>query len=400
MKQKSKFKKTEIGTIPEDWEIKNLGEEIELCYGKGLSKKNRIPGPYPVFGSNGIVGSHNEFLVEGPGIIIGRKGSVGEVKFSKNNFWPIDTTYYLKVKKKGSTDFWYYFLLTLKLNRMNSHSAVPGLNRDMVYELKKKIPDEKEQTAIAKILSDLDSKIELLQKQNKTLEAIAQALFKHWFVDFEFPNEEGKPYKSSGGEMVFYEELGKEIPKGWESGRLEELFKFVKGKKPRRVSEQYNENYLPQILIETLNGKKPVFADPEKMILVDKKNPIMVMDGASSGRIEIGFIGILGSTLALLKINNSDFNNIVYYFLKTKEEDINKNTTGTSIPHTDKSKVYNYEVSLPENNNLANRFQEETSIIISKIILNKEKIRSLQKIRDLLLPKLMTGKIRVPVEVE
>jgi len=365
MKQKSKFKKTEIGKIPEEWEKKNLGEEIELCYGKGLPKKNRIPGSYPVFGSNGIVGSHNAFLVEGPGIIIGRKGSVGEVKFSKNDFWPIDTTYYLKVKKEGSFDFWYYFLLTLKLNRMNSHSAVPGLNRDMVYELKKKIPDEKEQTAIAKILSDLDSKIELLQKQNKTLEAIGQAIFKHWFVDFEFPNEEGKPYKSSGGEMVFNEELGKEIPKGWVSRRLEELFKFVKGKKPRRVSEQYNENYLPQILIETLDGKNPVFADPEKMILVDKNNPIMVMDGASSGRIEIGFIGILGSTLALLKINNSDFNNIVYYFLKTKEEEINKNTTGTSIPHTDKNKVYNYKVSLPENNNLANRFQKETSIIIT-----------------------------------
>ena len=395
MSKQIKFKDAEIGMIPEDWEKKNLGEEIELCYGKGLPKKNRIPGPYPVFGSNGIVGSHNEFLVEGPGIIIGRKGSVGEVKFSKNNFWPIDTTYYLKVKKKGSIDFWYYFLLTLKLNRMNSHSAVPGLNRDMVYELKKKIPDEKEQHRIAKILSDLDSKIELLQKQNKTLEAIAQAIFKHWFVDFEFPNEEGKPYKSSGGEMVLNEELGKEIPKGWESRRLEELFEFVKGKKPRRVSEQYNENYLPQILIETLDGKNPVFADLEKMILVDKKNPIMVMDGASSGRIEIGFIGVLGSTLALLKINNSDFNNIVYYFLKTKEEDINKNTTGTSIPHTDKNKVYNYEVSLPENNNLANRFQKETSIIISKITLNKEKIRLLQKTRDLLLPKLMSGEIRV-----
>jgi type I restriction enzyme S subunit len=95
------FKGTEIGMIPEDWEKKNLGEEVELCYGKGLPKKNRIPGPYPVFGSNGIVGSHNEFLVEGPGIIIGRKGSVGEVKFSKNNFWPIDTTYYLKVKIFG-----------------------------------------------------------------------------------------------------------------------------------------------------------------------------------------------------------------------------------------------------------------------------------------------------------
>jgi len=92
---------------------------------------------------------------------------------------------------------------------------------------------------------------------------------------------------------------------------------------------------------------------------------------------------------------DATIDDIVYYFLKTKEEDINKNTTGTSIPHTDKNKVYNYEVSLPENNNLANRFQKETSIIISKITLNKEKIRLLQKTRDLLLPKLMSGEIGV-----
>lgn len=123
------------------WEEKKLGDEIELCYGKGLIEKERKKGNIPVFGSNGVVGFHDKSLTKGPGVIIGRKGSVGEVKFSKNDFWAIDTTYFLKLKRKGDIRFWFYFLLTLNLNKMNSHSAVPGLNRDAIYEIKKNIPE-------------------------------------------------------------------------------------------------------------------------------------------------------------------------------------------------------------------------------------------------------------------
>ncbi len=220
MKQ-TKFKQTEIGKNLEEWEVKELKKDIELVYGKSLTEKKRVKGNYPVFGSNGVVGFHNEFLVKGPGIIIGRKGSVGEVKFSKRDFWPIDTTYYVKLKNKGNIVFWYYFLLNLGLSQLNSHSAVPGLNRDQVYRISEKIPPLQEQTAIAKILSDLDSKIELFQKQNKTLEAIGQAIFKHWFIDFEFPNEKGKTYKSSGGGMID-SELGA-IPKDWKVNQLKDF---------------------------------------------------------------------------------------------------------------------------------------------------------------------------------
>jgi len=174
------------------WELRKLDNEIELCYGKSLPEKDRVHGNFPVFGSNGIIGYHNEYLVDGPGIIIGRKGSVGEVVYSEKNFWPIDTTYFVKLKRGGDIRFWYYFLKTQKLSRMNTHSAVPGLNRNQVYDLKACIPPISEQKSIASILSSLDDKIELNHRMNKTLESIAQAIFKHWFIDFEFPNEEGK----------------------------------------------------------------------------------------------------------------------------------------------------------------------------------------------------------------
>lgn len=161
---KKKYKQTDLGVILEDWEEKRLGDEFDLCYGKGLTANKIISGRFPVFGSNGIVGFHNQFLVKGPGIIIGRKGSAGEIRFSLDNFWPIDTTYFIKLKKNSNIYFFYYFLLTLKLNKTNSHSAVPGLNREHVYDIIKKIPGIPEQNAIANVLSDADALITSLEK--------------------------------------------------------------------------------------------------------------------------------------------------------------------------------------------------------------------------------------------
>ena len=397
MKQETKFKQTEIGMIPEDWEKKNLGEEIELCYGKGLPKKNRIPGPYPVFGSNGIVDSHNEFLVEGPGIIIGRKGSVGEVKFSKNDFWPINTTYYLKVKKKGSIDFWYYFLLTLKLNRMNSHSAVPGLNRDIVYELKKKIPDEKEQTAIAKILSDLDSKIELLQKQNKTLEAIGQAIFKHWFVDSEFPNEEGKPYKSSGGEMVD-SELG-EIPKGWGVKPLDQIANFLNGLALQKFPPE-GDDFLPVIKIKELRQGITEQSDKASPN-IDKK--YIINDGdvlfSWSGTLMVVIWGEGKGALNqhLFKVTSDNFEKwFYYYWIKNHLRTfigIAKDKT-TTMGHIKRHHLTASKVLVP-NDVIFERMNEIMKSFIHKTIKNKLELRMLISLRDTLLPKLMSGEIRV-----
>jgi type I restriction enzyme S subunit len=188
MTQKQVFKETEIGNTPENWKERKIGDCIELIYGKGLPERQRKKGNIPVFGSNGIVGFHNEAIVKSPGIIIGRKGSVGEITFSKLDFWPIDTTYYVQTKQGNDIGFWYYFLKTLGLNQMNTHSAVPGLNRDNVYEIVRTIPNFIEQRTIASILGSLDDKIALNRSMNSTLEAIGQALFRRWFVDFEFPD--------------------------------------------------------------------------------------------------------------------------------------------------------------------------------------------------------------------
>lgn len=118
-----------------------LGDLIELCYGKGLKEEKRTPGQYPVIGSNGIVGYHKDFLVSGPGIVIGRKGTLGTVHYIETSFFPIDTTYFIKSKTNSGRLFFEYFLLkTFSFEDMNSDSAVPGLNRDIAESMECKIP--------------------------------------------------------------------------------------------------------------------------------------------------------------------------------------------------------------------------------------------------------------------
>lgn len=144
-----------------DWRDVTLGHEIELAYGKSLPAHARRPGRISVFGSNGRVGTNVEACVDGPGIVVGRKGSVGEVTYSADDFWPIDTTYYVVNKGNHNWRFLYHLLRHCDLTGLNSHSAVPGLNREDAYSLGLKIPQRGEQDDIARVLDCIESSLQL-----------------------------------------------------------------------------------------------------------------------------------------------------------------------------------------------------------------------------------------------
>jgi len=128
------FEDSELDEIPSRWELKRLGDLIELAYGKPLKESDRIPGSYSVYGSNGVVGSHNQHLVRGPGIIVGRKGNPGIVKWSEEDFFPIDTTFYVKPKSDiREMTFLFFALCHQRLSELSADSAVPGLNRNIAY---------------------------------------------------------------------------------------------------------------------------------------------------------------------------------------------------------------------------------------------------------------------------
>jgi type I restriction enzyme S subunit len=163
------------------------------------------------------------------------------------------------------------------------------------------------------------------------------------------------------------------------------------------VSLTQDEGFQPQILIDALNGHSQFFAPINGMVIVNVTDSLMVMDGASSGRIERGQQGVLGSTIAKIETHEAT-NSFVYHFLKQKQEDIKQNTTGTSIPHADKSKIQKYLIATPADNSILRQFETTTKILLSKSINNSNQIVALQEIRDMLLPKLMSGKIRVPID--
>ncbi|MGH7800438.1 MAG: restriction endonuclease subunit S [Thermodesulfobacteriota bacterium] len=150
-----------MNKIKEGWKKVKLGEICEFKYGKGLPKRERSEGYFPVYGSGGIVDYHRDYYVTGQGIVIGRKGTIGSVFFENRNFYPIDTVFYIE-EKKDTYDirFLYFMLLTLNLDKLNSDAAVPGLNRNTAYQQETFLPPLPTQHKIAAILSAYDELIE------------------------------------------------------------------------------------------------------------------------------------------------------------------------------------------------------------------------------------------------
>jgi len=153
--------------IPDKFTEKKLGDILSLEYGSNLPKKERIDGEYPVYGSNGINGSHNSYEVEGPNIIVGRKGTIGTVNLSFDNFWPIDTTYYVDEIEDYELYYIKHLLESLNLTELNEDSAVPGLNRNTAYQQNIIYPDEESIKKYNNIVSEFYSKKKIIKEENK-----------------------------------------------------------------------------------------------------------------------------------------------------------------------------------------------------------------------------------------
>jgi type I restriction enzyme, S subunit len=169
------------------WRETTLGDFVRLQRGHDLPAADRRPGNVPIMGSAGVNGFHDTAKAKGPGVVIGRSGvgSMGVVSYCENDYWPHNTVLYVTDFLGNDPRFTYYFLRQLGLRRFDSGSAQASLNRNYIYPISICVPSPVEQRAIARILGTLDDKIELNRRMNETLEAIARALFKSWFVDFE-----------------------------------------------------------------------------------------------------------------------------------------------------------------------------------------------------------------------
>jgi len=346
------------------WQKMKLGDALDLKYGFGLPEKERTSGDFPVYGSSGVVGWHNKLGVNSEGLIVGRKGNVGSVFYSNKPFYPIDTVYYIdSLKKGGNLKFFYYLLKKIPFKRISSDVGVPGLNRDLAYSLEINIPtNPDEQKRIALILSPFDDKIELNNKIAQTLEKMANLIFKEWFV------------KSVKSELKM------------RNGKIKDMAFVKTGNRPGQLTQKKEKEYTIPIY-----GARELMGYTNKS-LYNKKIII-------TGRVgTIGEVTIINepswpSDNALILIPK-DYNYFYFiYFISQKINYLSLNR-GSSQPLIAQSDIENYPIDLPDETKI-----KEFNIIVSKLFLlknNKEnENQKLSLMRDLLLPKLMKGEIRI-----
>jgi type I restriction enzyme S subunit len=318
------------------------------------------------------------FCVKTGDIIISCSGTVGEVSVIKEEDPKGIISQALLIlradKNVAYQPFLKYFLMSPYgkssiTSRSDGSVQVNIAKRQVIENIDILLPPLTEQKAIAEVLSSLDDKIDLLIRQNKTLEDLAQAYFRKWFIE-DIHNK------------ICYK-------------RFADVAEFSKGKKPREIIEEQRKGYVRQILIDTFDTDKEYYTRPEGMIISTETDILMVMDGASSGRVEIGFSGVVGSTIGMFR-PKSDFKYpmFLYEFLKSNEEFIMDNTTGSAIPHADKKLIFELEIPYFQEEKIQ-EFENFALVLFNKRQNNRRQIRTLTKLRDTLLPKLISGEIRV-----
>lgn len=374
------------------WKKKKLGDVLTFQRGHDLPAEKRKAGIIPVVASTGIVGYHSELKSKGPGVIIGRSGSIGGGQYIDGDFWPLNTTLYVVDFQGNDPLFCYYLLRSIDFSKWNAGSGVPTLNRNHIHMMDVKIPDLKTQKEIAHILGTLDDKIELNRRMNKTLEDIAQALFKHWFIDFEFPNEEGRPYKSSGGEMVD-SELG-QIPIGWRVGSLNEIASFLNGLALQKYPPNGTDD-LPVIKIAQLNSGNTYNADRANPSVpteyqVNDGDVLFSWSGSLDVKIWGGGKGALNQHL--FKVTSDRYPMWWYYFwLKEHLEEFRRIAAGkaTTMGHIQRRHLAEAKITMPGKQTIdyAHTVINET---LQTSILDLFEVENCNKVKQLLIYNLFT----------
>ncbi|HCK0613128.1 TPA: restriction endonuclease subunit S [Vibrio parahaemolyticus] len=401
-----------------NWIDTTVGEFCPFIYGKGLPKTKRQAGEYPVYGSNGCVDFHNDFYINGPGIIIGRKGSVGAVHLSTQPFWPIDTAFYVTKATLGELRFTYYLLKSLGLEKMNSDSAVPGLNRDNAHALSIRIPESPEsRESLGNQMALLDEKIAANSGVNQTLEEMAQAIFKSWFVDFdpvkakmngEQPEGIDAATASLFPEKLVESELGL-IPEGWEVGTLDSHTSMIidhRGKTPKKLGSDWVEEGYPAISAKNIKSKKIVRLDTIRFI--DEatykkwmKEPLIKGDIIMTSEAPMGelyfFDGsedfCLSQRLYGLRANSDVCSpEFLFNWLQTTKAkaDMEGRASGTTALGIKQAELRKVKILTPPLE-LLEKYSAVASNLVDMAAKNNAQNTVLEDLRDTLLPKLLFG---------
>ncbi len=371
------------------WREMTLGDFVSLQRGHDLTDGERRSGNVPVMGSAGMNGSHDTAKAKGPGVVVGRSGaSFGQVHFCPVDYWPHNTALYVTDFRGNDTRFAYYFLKSLDFSRYNSGSAQPSLNRNFITPIQICVPEPKEQKAIAGVVGALDDKIELNRRMNETLEALAQSLFKSWFVDA----------------------TQSALPKGWRTSTIGEEVRVVGGSTPSTTKPEFWEGgtHYWATPKDLSNLNSPVLLETERKITdagIQQISSGLLTVGTVllSSRAPIGYLVIAEVPVAInqgfiaMICDGSLPNHYVRLWTKTNMDAIEGRANGTTFMEISKGNFRSLPVIVPPKP-LLDDFQKQVEPLHRRVVSNLKESRTLAALRDALLPKLLSGELRVPAK--
>jgi type I restriction enzyme S subunit len=357
-----------------EWEECLLGEVVTLQRGFDITQAQQIDGEYPVVSSSGTKSYHSEWKIIGPGVVIGRKGTLGSVFYLNCDFWPHDTTLWVKDFHGNLPRFIFYYLKSLDLGVYDVGSSNPTLNRNHVHLLPACVPSPDEQKAIAAVLSSLDDKIDLLHRQNQTLEAMAASLFRQWFVE--------------------------EAQEDWEVRPLSSIANFLNGLACQKHPPKNELEKLPVLKIRELSSgisEASDWATSEVKLeyIVEAGDVIFAWSASLMVKLWDGERCVLNQHL--FKVSSTEFPKW-FYLMWCKHhlaEFIAISAShATTMGHIKRGDLDAAMVSLPPTSELKIMSAQMTPLLEKQIAIAKQ-MKSLEKLRDTLLPKLMSGEVRV-----
>lgn len=348
------------------WTAGKLEDLVQLQRGFDITKAQQKPGNVPVVSSSGIKSFHNQHKVNGPGVVIGRKGTLGSVFFVEKDYWPHDTTLWSKDLKGNDPRFVAYFLKTQRFERYDTGNSNPTLNRNHIHSLEIQIPDHSTQKRISEVLAAYDDLIENNRRRIALLEEAARLIYREWFVHVRFPGHEAAKFENG-------------LPAGWSKTTIGEHCPFLYGKalKADARVEGVNDVY----------GSSGVVGTHEKH-LVDRNSII------------IGRKGNVGSvfwsarpfwpidTVYYIEPNNADL--FTFYAL----QQVAFINTDVAVPGLNRDFAHSRELVLP-NEELLKDFNSQAGTLMAQKMQLENQNQVLTKARDLLLPRLMDGRIAV-----
>lgn len=357
-------------------------------------------GPYPVYGSGGVMRYVSEYLYDGEAVLLPRKGTLSNIQYAKGKFWTVDTTYYAIVNKnKADTYFLYHLLNHIDLSGLDSGASIPSMTARTYYSIKIDLPDLTTQKRIANILSTYDSLIEANNCRIELLEQAAQELYKEWFVRFRFPGYENTKFENG-------------LPKGWNVVKLGDYVDIKGGKRlpeGKTLCGRITEH--PYIRIRDITASKFISLTNSFEYIDDETFDIIQRFTVNTNDVLVSIVGTIGAIACVGKsldganltencvklVNVRHFtNSFLYHFLNS---DAGKGAIQAGIVGATQPKLPLYNIKriklLKPDAYLIAAFTEVIEPIDREIMTLMDKNRNLATQRDMLLPRLMSGKLEV-----